>query len=85
MFDYYTPPSDEVFEDIKQNAIRIWAAYDDRYKYGTEKINRIKDIKNVKDNAWYMVAMFDWENQLKLINMVQPETADLIREALKGN
>jgi len=83
-FDYYTPPSQEVFEEVKRAAISVWKNYDDTYGYATEKINMIKDIKNIRDNTWYMVAMFDVFNQAKLFDLVNLETAALIRRALRG-
>lgn len=76
--DYYIPPSDEIFEDIKANAIKIWQSYDNKYGYATEKISRIENITNVQDNAWYMIAMFDQDNQAKLLDMVAPDTRDAI-------
>lgn len=79
---YYIPPPNDIFEDIKANAIKIWQSYDDSYGYATEKINRIKPIENIGDNAWYMVAMFDQQNQTKLLGMVQPATAAMIKDAL---
>lgn len=78
---YYTAPSDAIFEDIKRNAIKIWQGYDDTYGYATEKIDNIKDLANVSDNYMYMVAMFDRENQLKLISMLQPESVERINQA----
>lgn len=83
--EYYVPPSDAVFEDIKRCSIAIWKTYDDTYGYATKKIDSIKDIANVKDNAWYMVAMFDYKNREKLLYLVQPETAKLIHRALQRN
>lgn len=71
-FDYYTAPPQEVFDDIKKNAIEIWKTYDDEFGYATKKIGRIKDLKNIRDNAWYMVAMFDPMNQRKLLLKVSP-------------
>lgn len=79
-FDFYQAPPQEVFDDIKENAEKIWRTYDDKYGYVTEKLRRI-DIKNIGDNAWYIVAMFDSQNQAKLLEMVKPETAALIRQA----
>lgn len=79
-FNYYEAPPLEVFLDIKENAQKIWRTYDDTYGYASGKLERI-DIENIKDNAWYIVAMFDWENQEKLLKMVRPETADMIRLA----
>jgi len=80
-FDYYTAPSNEIFNDIKENAIKIWKTYDNTYGYQDEKLNRIKDIKNFKDNTWFIVGMFDTNNQAKLLSMVKPETAEMIIKA----
>lgn len=80
-FDYYNTPPQEIFDDIKDNAMKIWNTYDDEFGYRSEKINRIKDIGNIKDNAWYVVAMFDQSNQAKLMSMVQPKTAEMIIKA----
>ena len=80
-FDYYTAPSQEIFDDIKENVITIWKTYDDTYGYQTEKVDSIKDLENIRDNPWYMVAKFDWVNQDKLLGMVKPETAKMIRLA----
>ncbi len=79
--EYYTAPKQEIFDDIKRNALFIWKGYDDSHGYATEKINRIKDLENVSDNAWYMVAMFDPINQSRLISMVDPQTAVEIKRA----
>jgi hypothetical protein len=73
---YYEPPSDECFEDLKENAIKLWQTYDDTYGYATEKIDRIKHIQNVGDNFMYMYAMFDWINQAKVKSMCKPETVN---------
>lgn len=83
-FDYYTAPSQEVFDDIKENATKIWQTYDNTYHYVDEKLERIKDVKNISDNAWFIVAMFDETNQARLIKMVKPETAQLIIQAIRG-
>ena len=76
--DYYKAPPDEIFEDIKENAIKVWQEMDNTYSYVDEKVGRIKDIGNVEDNAWYIVAMFDSQNQQKLLNLVKPQTAEMI-------
>jgi hypothetical protein len=79
--EYYTAPDQEVFDEIKAKAIEIWKGYDDTYGYATGKINAIKDIENVQDNAWYIVAMFDCYNQSKLITSCSERTAKLIQDA----
>ena len=76
--DYYKAPPEKVFNEIKEASLKIWMTYDDTYGYATEKISRIKELTNVSDNAWYMVAMFDSNNQAKLISMVSPETGNMI-------
>ena len=80
-FNYYDAPPQEIFDDIKENATKIWNTYSDEFGYRSEKINRIKDIKNIQDNAWYIVAMFDSNNQAKLLSMVNPETGNMILKA----
>ena len=82
--NYYKAPPQEIFEDIKTNAIKIWQTYDDTYGYASEKINSIKDLKNVRDNAWHIVAMFDWDNQSKLLSIVSFESKEMILDALNS-
>lgn len=78
--EYYIAPPQHIFDDIQKNAIKIWETYSDDGGYRTEKLQRI-DVKNVSDNAWYIVAMFDGPNQAKLLDMVEPETATYIKRA----
>ncbi len=80
--DYYKTPPQEVFEDIKENAIKIWNTYGREGGYRDAKINRIKDIQNINDNAWYIVALFDEFNQDKLVTMLNPESAKLLGEII---
>jgi len=71
---YYTAPNDEVFDDIKQAAMKVWKEVDsdnDKYGYATGKINRIKDLENIQDNYAYIVAMFDHENRQLLIDKLE--------------
>lgn len=84
MFDYNKTPSDEVFEDIKSNAIKIWYSYDNTYWYADEKVSRIIDIPNYRDNVRYIYQMFDINNQMKLNTMVWDEAKELIKEYRKN-
>ena len=79
---YYTAPSDEIFNEIKASAIRIWAGYNDDHGYATEKTQRILEMKNIEDNAMYMVAMFDQVNQGKLASILSAEAREAIRERM---
>ena len=78
---YYKAPTDDIFNDIKDNAIKLWQTMGNVGGYSDEKINRIKDIKNISDNAWFIVAMFDYQNQDKLLSKVSEKTQALIRDA----
>lgn len=80
--EYYIPPKQNVFDEIQRASIEIWRGYSDECGYSSGKINRIKDLGNVKDNAWYMVSMFDPSNQMKLIGSVSDETAIQIKRAM---
>ena len=81
---YYVAPSDEVFNEVKSAAIKIWQTYDDTYGYASEKINRIKDWENIRDNVMSIVAMFDIHNQGKLINSISPEAKQALRERMEA-
>lgn len=80
--EYYTAPDQEIFDDIKKCAIEVWQTMDNTYGYVDEKVDRIKDIENIKDNAWYMVAMFDQDNQRKLYALAKPETRLLLNKLI---
>lgn len=80
--EYYKPPSQEVFDDIKQASIKVWETKDKRYGYVDEKVGRIKDIQNVGDNYAYMVAMFDSLNKVMLMDFIKTEEARDLIESL---
>jgi hypothetical protein len=82
---YYTPPSDEVFQEVKSKAMILWKVVDtdnDEFGYATEKINRITDIENVGDNLMYIVAMFDIDNQKLLATELSKKARKEIRERM---
>jgi hypothetical protein len=67
---YYKTLSKEVFTEVKEAAIKIWRTYDNTFGYASAKIDRIKDLPNVRDNVMYIVAMFDHNNQVLLASML---------------
>ena len=78
--EYYTAPSDHVFEEIKTKSILIWKTYEDEQ----DKVVRIERIINFKDNAGYIVAMFDCHNQDLLLSRVRhPDTIKYLTELLE--
>ena len=79
---YYTPPSDEQFNEVKEKAIELWSTLGDEPMYSETKIARIKDIENVSDNFMYIVAMFDVRSQACLAEKLSKETREAIRERM---
>ena len=79
---YYVAPSNEQFNEVKEKAIEIWKTYDNSFGYADEKIGRIKEIENVKDNMMYIIAMFGSLNQGKLAEKLSPSTGKAISERL---
>lgn len=80
--DYYTAPPDHIFEEIKSKAIDVWETYDNTYGYSSGKINRIKELKNAHDNAWYIVAMMDLSNQAKLLSTLSEDARAMVIDAM---
>ena len=79
---YYTPPPDDIFNEVKAKSVEIWKTYNDDYGYATEKINRINGLENVQDNVMFIVAMFDINNQAKLADKLSPDSRKAIRERM---
>ena len=80
---YYTPPSQEIFEDLRDKAIALWRTYDNSYGYADEKVNAIQGIANVGDNFMYIFAMFDHSNMRKIAQSILPETKEALRLRLE--
>lgn len=79
---YYTPPSQEMFDEVQKQSIAIWRTYDNTYGYADEKVEKIKNIENVGDNFMYMIAMFDSANQTKLARSLSTEAKRAISDRL---
>ena len=79
-------PTDEVFEDIKTASIEIWKTYNNQFGYVDEKVYSIKKIENISDNAGFIIAKFDYQNQNKLINYLKlDESKKYVAMLLKQN
>lgn len=79
---YDDAPSDEIFNEIKRAAIKIWQGYDDQFGYASEKIAMVNSLKNYRDNWGTMVGMFDRQNQMKLLLKLSPEAIEKVSEWL---
>ena len=73
-------PTNDIFEEIKNQAIKIWDTYDNTYGYRDEKVNYINSLTNIEDNAMIFFRMFDHINQAKLIATLSDETIDYITQ-----
>lgn len=76
--------TDDVFNELKREAINIWQTYDDTHGYATEKISMIEPIKNYADNFGTFVGMFDIKNQRKLYDAVGTAEAKAAIDAWVG-
>jgi nitrate reductase beta subunit len=86
---YYTPPVDEVFNEVKAKAIELWREIAGLEQPGVEMTRgdllyleeklRIKDFENVGDNLMTIVAMFDYANQAKLSQKISEASRIAIR------
>ena len=84
-FDYYAAPPDKVFNEIKAMCEVIWYIYhDNTYGYVDGKLNSISKIENVGDNTGYMVAMFDFYNQSRLMALCLKDGSEETQEYLKN-
>lgn len=72
-------PSDALFEDMRQAAIKVWSKYDDTYGYQTEKRNQVNELTNFKDNWYTFLGMMDNTNQVEFERHLElPETRDFL-------
>ena len=79
---YYTAPDDLMFEEMKLACLTVWREMDNTHGYVDEKISRIKDTENVKDNFMYMLAMFDLTNMRKVTSMLSEDTKNAVTERI---
>lgn len=79
---YYTAPSDEIFEEVKEKAIKIWTMIGDHPNYIEEKVERIKSLENIRDNFMTIFAMFDEGNQKLLSGLLSEEARIEIKDRL---
>lgn len=77
---YYTPPSQESFDDMKKACLDVWGQYrDSPGGYYKEKTARIPDMQNISDNFMYLFAMFDINNQRQVVALLEPLTIEEVR------
>lgn len=52
-------PSQEIFENIKEAATKVWLTKDNSYGYVTGKLETINKVYNISDNVMIFWRMFD--------------------------
>jgi hypothetical protein len=67
---FYTPPKEELFNELKEVCIKFWKTFDDNFEYSSEKINRIKDLPN------------DGPNFVMMVQMIHPVAREVISKLL---
>lgn len=77
--------SDEVFDELKREATKIWQTYDNQFGYADEKIGYLNSFGNVKDNFGTIIGMFDIHNQRKLYDAVGLEAREAIDHWVGGS
>ncbi len=80
--NYRDGTEQEVFDDIKANAIKIWESFEEN-KYCDQAINIINGTDNGRDRAGYIVGMFDPHSQARLLRAVKPESKPYLEGLLK--
>jgi len=76
---YYTPPIDKVLNEVMEKSVELWVNnYDDTYGYVTEKVGRISNTP--PEHFMSIIAMFDYQNQVKLSGMLSEEAKKEIRD-----
>jgi len=79
---YYTPPTDEQFEEVKQRSIQLWATKNTGGGYSQNKIDSIKDMHNIEDNVMSIIAQFDIFNMALLASMLTDDTRKIISDRM---
>ncbi len=71
--NYRDGTDQEVFDDIKANAIKLWESFE-KSKYRDKTINMINSTENGRDKAGYIVGMFDPHTRARLLKAVKSES-----------
>ena len=80
---FYTPPKDELFEELRTICIRFWRTFDE-VEFVEEKINRIKNLKNQGCDFVSMVQMIHPISREVIAKALSLETRNEISMRLHG-
>jgi hypothetical protein len=77
---YYQTPSEEIFNDMKQAAIKVWKTKDNTHRHVNEKIEIVNAMKNYRDNAMICYNMFDHIDQRTFLQHLSDPAKEYITE-----
>ncbi len=80
--NYRDGTEQEVFDDIKAEAIKLWESFE-KSKYRDETISIINGTENGRDQAGYIVGMFDPHTRAMLLRAVKPESKPYLTGLMK--
>ena len=72
-------PSEEIFDEIRSAAIKVWSKYDDTHGYHSEKTDIVNRIKNYADDVMVCYRMLDMQNQAEMRDLLSDETLEYIK------
>ena len=75
----YEAPTEEVFQEMKEAARKVWKTYDNEYGYVDEKLERVDNLTNIQDNAMVLYRMFDHINQSKMVAELSNASIEYIK------
>lgn len=76
---------EKIFNEIKQESIRIWGTYSNEFGYANEKIERINKLNKNEWGVLMMVQMFDVNNQKKLRENLSNEAIQCVDKIMRGD
>lgn len=75
-------PTQEVFEEMKLIANRLWNTYSNEFGYVDQKTSYINSLENIQDNAMVFFRMFDHINQTAFKSNASAATLEYINNNL---
>lgn len=64
----------EVFDEIKEAAIKQWNTFDNTHGYVDEKLTRVNSIRNIQLDGLILLRMFHRNSRQKIINSLSDRT-----------
>ena len=82
---FLNEPTDEVFDEIKLEAIKMWKTCKNtsNKKAMGDLIDEIKTMKNIDDNALYLVNLFGINDRKNLLLNLSKEASNFVLHRLR--